>query len=331
MKLLFFTDSHIRGTNPRSRIDDSYTALKNKFKEIAQIITEQDIDYVLHGGDWFDRPDISPSIVRDFAILIKSFNRPIYTIAGNHDIYGHNPNTLSRTMLGLLEGTNTINVLDAGENIFLEKDKVKVQIIGNPYHFDIDGEGSRDSYVVKKDASADYCINMVHGFLLPKPFIEGAKYTLIDDILETQADITLVGHYHSGFGIIERNHKYFINPGSVFRISASKAELLRIPGVVVITLEKDIGIKFEQLCTALPSEQVLNRDHIENAQKLSYKLYEFFNNIYSIQGFEQSKIDINKMIEEISTTQGLKSEIKLETIRRIEDARLSLKNEGDEG
>ena len=34
--------------------------------------------------------------------------------------------------------------------------------------------------------------------LLSKPFFEGIPYTLLDDIKDTEADITLAGHYHSG-------------------------------------------------------------------------------------------------------------------------------------
>ena len=110
MKFLFFTDSHIRGTTPKNRKDNFYETLKTKLLEITNISKKLDVDYILHGGDWFDRPDISPSIVREFAIIIKTFEKPIYTIAGNHDIYGHNPDTIGRTMLGLLEGTGMVTL-----------------------------------------------------------------------------------------------------------------------------------------------------------------------------------------------------------------------------
>jgi len=128
MKFLFFTDSHIRGTTPKNRKDNFYETLKNKFYEIGDISGRYNVDYILHGGDWFERPDISPSIVREFAVIIKSFGKPIYTVAGNHDIYGHNPATVGRTMLGLLEGTGIINLLVYDDEVILKKDGITVQL-----------------------------------------------------------------------------------------------------------------------------------------------------------------------------------------------------------
>ncbi|HLS54237.1 MAG TPA: metallophosphoesterase, partial [Tissierellaceae bacterium] len=63
MKLLFFTDTHIRGTTPKNRKDDFPEALERKLYEVLDLINKENIDYVLHGGDLFDRPDLSVSIV----------------------------------------------------------------------------------------------------------------------------------------------------------------------------------------------------------------------------------------------------------------------------
>lgn len=327
MRFLFFTDTHIRGNSPRSRRDDLYSTLKNKFNEIAGLIEEYDIDFVLHGGDWFDRPDISPSIVRDFAIMVKNFNRPVYTVAGNHDVYGHNPETLSRTMLGLLEGTGIVHILKYGQPVILEKQGLRVQLYGNSYNYEIDGERFKDYYTVKKDSGVDYCINVVHGMLLPKHFIEGIKYTLIDDIVSTEADITLAGHYHTGFGIKKVNDKYIINPGSLTRISALKSEISRIPEVIIIDLKESIDIKAVKLKTALPGEEVLNREHIEMAQEKAYRLNQFFQGIESTGTYENIRVDFNRIIEEITSAQALKEEVKKETIKRIDQARQDLSGE----
>ena len=35
MKLLYLTDTHIRGTSPKNRLDDYYESLKEKLKEIT--------------------------------------------------------------------------------------------------------------------------------------------------------------------------------------------------------------------------------------------------------------------------------------------------------
>lgn len=49
MKFLFFTDTHIRGNNPRSRKDIFVETLYLKFQEILDYINNNGIDYVLFG------------------------------------------------------------------------------------------------------------------------------------------------------------------------------------------------------------------------------------------------------------------------------------------
>jgi DNA repair exonuclease SbcCD nuclease subunit len=111
VKVLVFTDTHIRGTTPQNRIDDFPDILKNKLLEVKDIIKEEDVDLILHAGDLFDRPDTAPAVVSEFIKILREFTAPIYTVAGNHDLYGHNPNTLSRTMLGILDASGIVNLI----------------------------------------------------------------------------------------------------------------------------------------------------------------------------------------------------------------------------
>lgn len=315
MKLLFFTDTHIKGTNPKNRKDNYYETLKRKFHEICDISKELGVDYILHGGDWFDRPDISPSIVREFAIIIKSFEKEVYTVAGNHDIYGHNPGTVSRTMLGILEGTGVVNLLSENDEILLEKAGVRVQLTGKPYSYNIDGQEYEKYYIIKKNKDVDYAINIVHGMLLQKPFYEGIQYTLLEDLKDTEADITFAGHYHSGFGVKHINNKYFINPGSIVRISNSIGEIERKPKVVYIELGDSITVREIELKSALPGDEILDREALEMSKSRSLKLHQFYKSI--AVSMEYKKIDIAAIVEEIASNQDLRIEVKEEALRRI--------------
>ena len=78
LKILYFTDSHIRGTTPKNRKDDFTKTLEKKFNEIVDIIDEEGIDFVIHGGDLFDRPDVSISLVSKFSKIIN--RKKIYLI-----------------------------------------------------------------------------------------------------------------------------------------------------------------------------------------------------------------------------------------------------------
>lgn len=323
MRLLYFTDSHIRGTSPKNRKDNVVDTLENKFDEISQICNYYDVDYILHGGDLFDRPDVSISIVSKFAKILNEIDIPIYMVCGNHDIYGHNPNTINRTMLGLFNAIDMVNVIKEGDVIYLNKNDIVVQLTGQPYTYDIDDEKNRFKYMVSSVGdNVDYSIHMVHGMLLDRPFIQGIPYTLIDDIKDTKADITLAGHYHFGFNTVKIEDKYFINPGSLIRITNSLQEIERIPQVVLIQLEDEITIDFIPLKTALPGKDVLDRKEIENHIFKSERLFEFKQSIDETVNFE--KLDINQILLDISIAEGISDEIKQEALERIASSQMKI-------
>jgi DNA repair exonuclease SbcCD nuclease subunit len=312
LKLLFFTDTHIRGITPKNRKDSFIDAIEKKFIEISKIIKENDIDFVLHGGDLFDRPDISISIVSKFASILNEINVPIYLISGNHDIYGHNPDTVKRTMLGLLDILGVIKLINSGEIIILEKDGIKVQLTGQPYVYDIDSPNNLDYYILNEmSEDINFSIHMVHGMLLDKPFIKGIPYTLVDSIKDTLADVTLSGHYHAGFKTIKIDEKYFINPGSLVRITNSLNEINRIPKVIIIEFTDQIYIREIPLASALPGEEVLDRKEIEKNIFKSERILEFKQTIDESLDFE--KMDINEILIEVSGAEG----VKIEALRRI--------------
>ncbi len=327
MRLLFITDTHIRGNTPKNRKDNFPETIETKLNEVKQIIRKYNIDYVLHGGDLFDRPDVSISIASNFSKILNSFGVPIYIISGNHDVYGHNPDTVSRSILGLLDALDVVRLIREGEVIYLNKDGIKVQLTGQPYVYNIDHEGYRSNYIVDEiSEEVDYSIHMVHGMLLNRPFIEGIPYTLIDDINSTKADITLCGHYHSGFGIIKVDDKYFVNPGSLVRITNSLSEINRIPKVAIIELEDTIDIKLINLETALDGNEILDRREIENHIFKSEMLFDFKQTIDRVINFE--KLEINEILLEVSNAEGVSEEVKKEALRRISNSQM--KNLGDE-
>ncbi len=321
MRILFLTDTHIRGNSPKNRLDNFPETLENKFMEIIKIIQNYNVDFVLHGGDLFDRPDVSISIMSKFASILNQIEVPIYIICGNHDIFGHNPETVKRTMLGLLDALNIVKIIKPDEKIYLEKSNIRVQLTGHSYTYDIDKEYNRSPYIVDEISdNVDYAIHMVHGMLLNKPFIKGIPYTLIDDIKDTKADITLAGHYHTGFGIINIDGKYFINPGSLVRITNSLSEIDRTPKVVLIDLDEKINIKLLELNSAAKGEEILDRSEIENHIFKSEKLFEFKQSIDTAINFE--KLEINEILIEVSNAKNVSDEVKKEALRRIANSQM---------
>lgn len=317
MRLLYFTDTHIRGTSPRGRTDDFFDTMKRKLTEIIAIANKEKVDYVLHGGDVFDRPNLSPAVVREFAQLFRQFRVPIYAIAGNHDIYGHNPLTVDRTMLGLLEAFGVLTLIRSGDTIQLEKGYKQVQLTGEPFHYDLDKRSITKDYAVTNKLQADFCIHMVHGMLVEQALPDGVPHTMISSLWEvdSDADIVLTGHYHAGFPIQQRNGKYIINPGAIARLSNQPSEWKRIPQVVLIELTKEISIQFKRLSTAHPGQEIFDRSLQEEASYRQEKWAQFAQEINAAGVYKG--IQVEEIIEEIARLETLDQHVKEEAMRRI--------------
>ena len=313
MKILYFTDSHIRGNAPKSRLDDYFETCLKKHQEILDLARDHHVDAILHGGDLFDRPDVSIAVVSAFSKLLMDSPCPFYIVSGNHDIYGHNPETINRTMLGLLNNIGLVHLMN-DESILLEGD-CKVKIHGTPYRYGMDQEENRSRYILKEKGEEDYLVHVIHGFLMDKPIHESIAHTLVTDIQETSADVTLTGHYHTGFKTQEIDGKYFINPGSIVRIANNLSEIKRRPKVILLEFGENIQVQEIYLKSALPGEEVLDRSEIEQHQFKKAKLYEFQELIDASANFAKS--DVFELIGEISAMGKVDDAIKKEAIRRL--------------
>lgn len=324
MKLLYFTDSHIRGTSPKNRKDDFFQTLITKMEEIVKISVDEEVDYIFHGGDLFDRPDISISVVGTFAKILTKVKAPIYMISGNHDIFGHNPKTLNRTMLGLLSNIGIVNLVN-DKKVILSKEDISIEVSGAPYIYGNDELVNKGRYIVtEKNKNVDYQIHMTHGFLVDKPFLKTVNHTLINEILDTKADITLGGHYHLGFKSQIIDGKHFLNPGSIVRIANTLIEIKRRPKVLIIDLKEGISVKEVYLKSALPGEDVLDRSEMERHKFKSYKINEFREIIEGSSNF--NRVDIYELLMEISINENLPENIREEAIRRVEKIQIDEAN-----
>lgn len=316
MKFLYFTDTHIRGASPKNRLDPYVETLKTKIAEVMEIGNREQVDLFLHGGDVFDRPDLSPNVVGQFAQVFRKANAPIYAISGNHDTFGHNPETISRTMLGLLDAFGIIHVIKPDEPHCIEKDGVRVQISGQPYHYDIDQRDPKLDYYPNNTTNADVLIHLVHSMLVEKALPEGIPYTLVDHIWTTPANIILTGHFHGGFGIKERDGKFICNPGAIARINNHWTEISRMPKVIIGEITKDsIQLREQVLTCAKKGDEVLDRSFLEKAVHQEEKLTAFIQQVKEQSEFQI--LNMNDMITEIASLQGVEERVKEEALRRI--------------
>lgn len=287
MKLLFFGDPHIRGTNPRNRKDDYKEALKEKLREIFSLAKYKDVKAIICPGDVFDRPEVTNGVLLEFAEVFKECPVPFYTTAGNHDIYGYNLDTYNRTSLRVLEliVPQLTVVNDRYDFIALREGETEVALSFQPYSSEIDKDGF--GYSPGTEPPIGYFkIHTAHGMLLdhdPKVF---DRFTLVQKV-KTKADLILCGHDHTGFGVYERaDGKTFLNCGSITRLSASENEIQRTIQVALITVENNElkDIELIPLQFAKPGDEVLDRSRIEAEKKRAYAMEEFSALIQDKQG-----------------------------------------------
>ncbi len=320
MKFLFITDTHFRSNSPRSRRDDFQMSMVSKMNEIGDIISKEKIDYVLHGGDLFDRPDIPFKTASLFSKILLSYKVPIYIISGNHDSYGQNPVTIDRSILGLLASLNIVNLIDYN-TVLLKEENLTVQLYGTPYRYDLDRNPLNYSFERVKDA--DFCIQMAHGFILRKPFLQGIDYTLVEDLKDSNADILFSGHYHSGFEKVKINKTLFYNPGSLARMSNSKTEQNRNPKVVLVeVLKLNNTVKYTiqdiYLKSAKPGKEVISRSIVDQNKMRMENLIYFKQAIH--ENLDLSKYNIFSILNDISPKKGFDASLISDARTRILEA-----------
>ncbi|MFS0786960.1 metallophosphoesterase [Shouchella sp. 1P09AA] len=315
IKFLYFTDTHIRGTTPKNRLDQFPDTIKAKIEQIITLANEHEVDFLLHGGDVFDRPDLSPSTVGQFAQIFRQAHAPIYAISGNHDTFGHNPATVTRTMLGLLDAFGIMTLIHPDQPRVIEKDGIRVQLSGQPYHYDLDQRDPKLDYYPVNQTDATFLIHVAHSMLVEKALPEGIPHTLIDHILGTTADVLFTGHFHSGFGIKERDGKYICNPGAIARINNHWTEMERMPTVVIGEVLAS-GIQLtEHRLRAEKGERVLDRSYVEKASHQEEKLHAFVQQVKEKANFET--LQMGDIIKEIAAMSNVEEKVREEALRRM--------------
>ena len=301
MKILWFSDAHLRGTTPKSRADDYPKALEAKFDEIGEIIRKENVKLVFNGGDLFHTPAPSNSVITTFAKKMKAWNCPIYSIIGSHDKYGYNDDTLYRTAKGILEATGVTKLINdpmpLGDGTW---------VCGTPHSYTLDDDPI--NYFVKKPEGCKYLIQLVHGMLLDKPFFD--KYTLLQDV-KTESDLVLCGHYHPGFGPIEVNGTTFVNVGSLGR--TERIQRLYPPSVVIIDTE-DESLSIINLKSAQPEVFYAKVEIVENfTDDIETFIESLKNRIGTLEAY-----NVKDLIIKVGEQEGVSSEVVEKALKYVE-------------
>ena len=216
-KIIFFTDVHDTSRTPRYRKDNFHETILCKLKWIGQYAADNDADIVF-GGDFFNTPGVSNSTVGDVLKVLSGFDRPIYAIAGNHDLYGNNSFNVEKTGIGLLIASDYVrNISDHWTRLG------DVNLYGLESRMGIDSNA--ELHLNLPNVPSDGINILVsHSMILQKK--KNIMSCIgIEELENCPADIILSGHDHAGFGVIHKGNKYFCNPGALGRVTTSTSDV----------------------------------------------------------------------------------------------------------
>lgn len=247
LKILFATDIHLRAVRPISRKDDDFLAsILHKIDQIREM--SDNFDIVILGGDIFDRPDASHGVVSRAINAFAKFKVPVYSVVGNHDVYGYQSQTLDRTALGVLFEAGVVKKLDS---IFMNG----VAIYGMHAY-------DNEQWRVPESESPKVLVS--HKMITNHPFPndQGRCHVIADLADKTNADLILSGDIHYPHEV-EENGRLFVNPGSLARLSIADRD--RFPQVAEIAIEDAGGITCNmRVLDSRPAETVFDLDSYSN-------------------------------------------------------------------
>jgi exonuclease SbcD len=334
MRLLVTGDLHFRGTNPRSRTDLFQEALTAKLMEVFDLAVQHQAEAIVVPGDVFDSPGVTYSVWTDLACLLQDAPCPVMAVPGNHDLWGHNADSVDRTGYGALARLQL--VWDLTREPYETMDQ-GICLLGAG--FDADTDRMLDHYLVPQAArtrSHQVWIKVVHGMALEKTPGFELRHTLLADIAShpDAPDMLLLGHEHTGFGhrwlVRPDGHEMLaINPGALCRLSAHPAELERRVQVALLEVHArdregalSVDLEFLPLRSARPGHEVLSRAHLEAQAEREDRLNRFLDLLAS-EG-ETRFLELTDIVNDVAQREHLPESVVAEALRRLSQAREQL-------
>ena len=328
MKFLYFGDMHESDSVPESRVDDFNKTREEKVKEILSLAKKHEVVALLQAGDFLDSPkyseDFLGKIIKKwspinlneviFDLSLKKINPkdvakkleeciPMIGVVGNHELYGGNMASYDKTSLKFLVDLGFMKLTSKNKPIIFEENGFTVAITGSDYSNNMDK--LKVPYILE-EKKGDFNIHLVHGELNSKAMGTHIKHTTIDEIEAlTKADLTIAGHDHIGFPLVEKNGKMFVNPGAPVRLTCDTKEMRRIPKVLLIEVTKENGVKVTPITlkSAKKGSEILSREKIEAEKDKKAKFEEIKSSVN--KATVQKGADIVTIINAVADSKGV--------------------------
>jgi len=289
MKILYLSDTQFRATSPASRRDDFMATAMRKVAELSGIVSEEEVDALVHGGDFFDDANVpyrvTDAVAEAWLMDKKDGERvPTYVNAGNHDLWSYRVDTIPRSALGMLlhfDGFVVMADMLAKPRAYCPTTTLRwigltrqhrILLAATPYVYGVEDLLAAFSFkrgyeyppFGLKAGPGDIVIHVTHGTIVPEPF-PFAPHVLTDDLAKvTEANVVLCGHWHKPWGTITYpSGLQVVNPGSFLRMSVQERHQ---PAVALLEVTQDgqVKIRFRELRSAEPADVVFREGEIKD-------------------------------------------------------------------
>ena len=261
IKILYFCDSHLKGINPRNRIDNYCEAIKAKIVELFDRAKKEKVLLIIFGGDVYDSYLVSNTLSDWFISLTDKYKIDVYITVGNHDELFNN--------WQLSNSTSLAHMFRRGKYIkqLGEYEDDNVYIKGQEFYVGI--EEDLNKKFPQHDKKDKLTIYVPHALIVDASvwFSSCVYYKNI----KTNYDIVLISHNHKYWGLQKHDGTQFVAPGAIARCDADEFDMNRTPSIAIIDVKKK-SVDITSLKSAKPVEEIFDLKRLaiqkENKNKL---------------------------------------------------------------
>lgn len=295
IRFAFFTDIHLSGIAPRHRVDDYPQTLLNKLRETYETAESESCDFVAFGGDFFNSHRIfSYDVISDAMDIICDSKLKTYACIGEHDLFGHSPNTYpSSTLAFFVRRCPNMQIVhepvDLGEAVLHAKHEWE------------NIEEAMKRRVDKSKLNVLICHELITN---QKPAFEVISTS---SLKPCPYDLVVSGDLHDGYESHEVDGVWFCNPGSLARRATNDS--YRWPQIAIIDIEKGVvpAIIEKKLVCAKSGDEVFGESLAEVARAAE----EFDGDAFAtgMLEFEAESVDVHELIQKVGRSKGLRIEV----------------------
>jgi len=293
-KILMMSDLHLRDVAPEHRTDDYFASMQSKLRQIEELRNKHNTD-ILDGGDLFHKWKVSPWLL---GWAIRNLPENIYTVAGNHDMPGHNFDNIEKSGLHVLTEAEKVTLLNSHDPLELGN----MRIYGVNYKGQIPApdkiKDRKNILVCHEEIYRDDATLEKIGFISTDNFL--SKWS-------KHYDFILTGHNHKSF-CVKTDDCILLNPGSLMRMKSDQKE--HIPCVWLYdsganTIEKVV----------LEYEKIVFDNHTAEKMEARNSFSEFVKSIET--GFEHD-MRFESNVEKFMSANSISESVKKLTVEMIE-------------